>query len=84
MFSLNGYPIVILFDSGATHNFISKACTQKYQLTIKHLSTPYMISTRRGRIITNQLANNTPLNLAGKVYKTGLIVLEGQGLDVIL
>jgi hypothetical protein len=25
-FSLNGYPIAILFDSGATHDFISKAC----------------------------------------------------------
>jgi hypothetical protein len=28
-FSLNGHPVVILFDSGAAHDFISKACTQK-------------------------------------------------------
>jgi hypothetical protein len=56
----------------------------KCQLTIKHFITPYMISSPGGRIITNQLAKNTPLNLAGKVYKTGLIILEGQGLDVIL
>jgi hypothetical protein len=26
-FLLNGRPIVILFNSGATHDFISKACT---------------------------------------------------------
>jgi hypothetical protein len=28
-FSLNGYPAVILFNSGATHDFITKACTQR-------------------------------------------------------
>jgi hypothetical protein len=28
MFCLNEHPIVILFDSSATHNFISKACTK--------------------------------------------------------
>jgi hypothetical protein len=84
MFSLNGYPIVILFYFGATHNFISKACTKSCQLTITHLSTPYMISTLGGKTVTQYLAKNTPLNLGGKVYKTGLIILDGQGIDVIL
>jgi hypothetical protein len=26
-FSLNGHPTTVLFDSGASHDFISKACT---------------------------------------------------------
>jgi hypothetical protein len=29
-FSLNGQPMDILFDFGATHDFISRACTQKH------------------------------------------------------
>jgi hypothetical protein len=29
MFFLNGYPAVVLLDSGATHDFITKACTQR-------------------------------------------------------
>jgi hypothetical protein len=39
-FSLNRHPIVILFDSGATQDFISKACTLRYQLAIKNIYTP--------------------------------------------
>jgi hypothetical protein len=84
MFSLNGHPIIILFDFGAGHNFISKTCIKNCQLTIMHLSTPYMISTPGGKMVTQYLAKNTPLNLVGKVYKTGLIILDAQGIDAIL
>jgi hypothetical protein len=44
-FSLNGHPIIILFDLGASHDFISKACTQEHQLAIEYILTSYMIST---------------------------------------
>jgi hypothetical protein len=64
-FSLNGHPIVILFDIGATHNFISKACTQKHQLVIQSTNTPYVISTPGGRDMTKQLVMYTPLNQVG-------------------
>jgi hypothetical protein len=43
-----------------------------------------MIRTPGGKTITQYLAKNTPLNLGGKVYKTGLIILDGQGIDMIL
>jgi hypothetical protein len=82
-FSLNEYPIDIFFDSGATHDFISKACTQKCQLAISHTNISYMISTPGGNIITKQLVLSIPLNLAGKIYQTHLIVLDGQEIDVI-
>jgi hypothetical protein len=61
MFSLNGYPVVILFDSDATHDFISKACIQKSQLVIQHMNTPYLIKTPGGKISTNQLVKNALL-----------------------
>jgi hypothetical protein len=50
------------------------------------MSTPYLIKTPGGKINTNQLVKNVPLNLGGggKEYKTCLIVLEGQCIDVIL
>jgi hypothetical protein len=83
-FSLGVCPNVILFDSGATHDFISKAYTQKHQLPIAHTHTPYKIGAPGGDIITRQVVLSIPLSLAGRVYKTSLIVLNGQLIDVIL
>jgi hypothetical protein len=83
-FSLNGHPIIILFNSDVTHDFISKTYTQKHELAVKSLSTPYMICTLGGIVFTKQLVVSTPLNLEGKIYKTHLIVLDGQGIEVIL
>jgi hypothetical protein len=60
-FSLNGYHVVILFDSGATHDFVSRACTQKHQLDIQHSDSPYMISTPGGRVATKHIVRKTPL-----------------------
>jgi hypothetical protein len=83
-FSLNGHLAVVLFDSSATHDFISKVCTQRCQLSIHQIDTPNLISTPGGRVITKQLVMHPPLNLARKLYKPSLIVLDGQGLDIIL
>jgi predicted aspartyl protease len=47
-FFLNGHPIVILFDTGATHDFISKACTKRHQLAIEPTNTCHVISYRSG------------------------------------
>jgi predicted aspartyl protease len=83
-FSLNGQPVVILFDSGATHDIISKTYTQKNQLVIEHMITPYLIHMTGGNIATKQLVMATPLHIAGRLFKTNLIVLEGQRINVIL
>jgi hypothetical protein len=83
-FSLNRHPTTVLFDLGVSHDFISKACTQKHQLKIEHIITNYLIRTLGGNIATKQLVMATQLSLAGRLFRTNLIVLEGQGTDVIL
>jgi hypothetical protein len=83
-FSLNRHPTTILCDSGASHDFINKTCTQKHQLVIEHIITPHLIRTPGENIATKQLVMATPLSLAGRLFRTNLIVLEGQGIDVIL
>jgi hypothetical protein len=83
-FFLNGCSIVVLFDSGASHDFMSSICDKEAKLSLMASRTPYVISTPRGRVDAGRLVRRAPLNLVGRVFETDLIVLNGQGLDVIL
>jgi hypothetical protein len=83
-FFLSGHPIVILFDSGASHEFMSSVCAEKAKLSLVTSRMSYVISTPGCRVDADQLVRRAPLDLAGRVFKTDLIVLNGQELDVIL
>jgi predicted aspartyl protease len=83
-FFLNDRPIVVLFDSGASHNFMSSTCAKKAWLTLVASGAPYVISTPGGRVDADRIVQKVPLNLAGWVFETDLIVLSGQGIYVIL
>jgi hypothetical protein len=83
-FFLNERPIIILFDSGASHDFMSSTCAKKARLTLMASGVPYVISTPKGQVDADRIVRKVPLDLSGRVFETGLIVLSGQGIDVIL
>jgi hypothetical protein len=83
-FFLNEHPIIILFDFGASHDFISSTCAKKAMLSVVTVEALYVISTPGGRVDADQIVHKAPLELVGKVFSTDLIILKGQGLDVIL
>jgi hypothetical protein len=47
-FFLNECPIIILFDSRASHDFISSTCAKKAMLSMVATEAPYVISTPKG------------------------------------
>jgi hypothetical protein len=83
-FFLNERPIVILFDFGAWHDFMSSTCAKMVRLTLMASGAPYVISTPGGRVDADRIVRKVPLDLSGLVFETDLIVLSGQGIDVIL
>jgi hypothetical protein len=83
-FFLNERPIVISFDSEASHDFMSSACAKMARLTLMTSGAPYVISTPGGHVDADQIARKVRLNLSRRVFETDLIVLSGQGIDVIL
>jgi hypothetical protein len=48
------------------------------------MEAPYVIRTTGGQVNADQIIRKAPLELAGRVFSTGLIILKGQELDVIL
>jgi hypothetical protein len=54
-FSIHHQPVVTLFDSGATHSFISNNCGTRIRLDPCPTQGLYMISTPGGKITSNQM-----------------------------
>jgi hypothetical protein len=84
MFFLNECPIIILFDSGALHDFMSFTYAKKAKLSLVASGVPYVISTPGGRVDADHVAQKVPLELSERIFSTNLIILSGQGIDVIL
>jgi hypothetical protein len=83
-FSIHHQPVVTLFDSGATHSFISNNCSTRIRLDPCSTQGSYMISTPGGKIASNQMVRSAPIQLGSQVIKTDLILLNLEGIDVIL
>jgi hypothetical protein len=84
IFSVFNQPALILFDSGASHSFISQKFSAKCQLPFYHTKGSFMIATPGGKIATNQLNRNVPISPGSKIFKTTLLVLGLEGMDIIL
>jgi hypothetical protein len=83
-FSINHQPVVILFDSSATHSFISTNCWIKLGLNISSTNEAYRITTRGGKISSNRICRRLPIQLGSHLIKTDLLVLDLEGMDVLL
>jgi hypothetical protein len=84
IFLVFNQPALIMFDSGASHSFISQKFNVKCQLPFYHTKGSFMIATPRGKIATNQLNRNVPISLGSKCFKTTLLILGLEGMDIIL
>jgi hypothetical protein len=80
IFSVLNYPAVILFDSGASHSFISAKC----QLPFHHTNGGITILSPRGRVATYQINRHVPIKFGSLVIKTTLLILGLDSVDIIL
>jgi hypothetical protein len=75
---------VILFDSGASHTFISKKFVEKYCIPCTESWEGFVIHSPGGRIFTKEVAFHIPVTLVEREFPTNMAVIKGQDIDVIL
>jgi hypothetical protein len=83
-FLVANHPVVILFDSGPSHTFISKKFVEKYCIPCIESREWFIIHSPGGQIFTKEVAFHVPITLADQDFPTNMIVLKGQDIDVIL
>ena len=75
----------MLFDSGASHSFVSSEFISKHNIkTITLDKGSYCISATGNDISTNQVVLGATLEIGGRQFLADLVVLPGVGIDVIL
>jgi hypothetical protein len=85
--TLDGSPVRILFDSGATGQFISKTCATRLGLKLQANQTPHThVTACDGRQVpVTSIATACKLNMETITERLDLLVVDmGDGLDVVL
>jgi hypothetical protein len=83
-FLVANHPAVILFDSGASHTFISNKFVAKHCIPSTESREGFIIHSPGGQIFTKEVVFHVPVTLAEREFPTNMIVLKGQDIDVIL
>jgi hypothetical protein len=83
-FSINHQPVIVLFDSGTTHSFISSKCGTKLGLDLYPISGAYMIATPGGKVSSNQVFRSVPIQMGKNLMRIDLLLLDLEGMDVLL
>jgi hypothetical protein len=82
-FLVASQPAIILFDSGASHTFISKKFVEQHHIAYHESKEGFKIYSPGGQVFTREVAYQVPVSLAGRDFPTNMIVLKGQDIDVI-
>jgi hypothetical protein len=74
----------VLFDTGATHSFITPSWVEAHNLPITAMPTPIQIDSAGGRIRADSICLKVSVEIRGIAFPANLIVMGTQGIDVIL
>jgi hypothetical protein len=84
MFYINAIPTTILFDSGATHSFMSARYANTNEIPLQNMKTSMIVITPKGPVEANHMTHRLILTIMGREFWATAIVLEASSIDLIL
>ena len=80
---VKSFTAIVLFDTGASHSYISRGFVDKYNLSTKVLRTPMLVTSPGAEYMASSGCFQLPLTIGSHVFPSDLIILESHGLDVM-
>jgi hypothetical protein len=84
MFLTSTHPATILFDSGASHSFISSSFAMKHSLSVATMKHTMFVSSPGGEMRTKHICPVVSITIRGVDFPSNLILLDSQGIGIIL
>jgi hypothetical protein len=84
MFPVESYPSKVLFDTGATHSFVSTSWVESHNIPIEPMIPPLRVNSVGGKVQSDRICPNLRIEIRGIAFPASLVVMRTQGLDVIL
>jgi hypothetical protein len=84
MFLTNSHPATVLFDSGASHPFITSKFVTKHNLPITIMKYTMIITSPGGEMKIKHICSAISIAVRGVDFLSNLIIMDSQGIDIIL
>jgi hypothetical protein len=83
-FLINSISASVLFDTGASHSFITEIFVEKHNVPKQPMRRKLLVSSLGGEMEATYQCSNVNLRIMGIDFMVDLIVLKSCGIDVIL
>ena len=84
MFSVESHPAKVLFDTGATHSFVTAIWVEMHNISVEAMMPPMRINSVGGKVQADKICSNIRVEIRGIGFPSDLIVIDTPGVDVIL
>jgi hypothetical protein len=83
-FMVNTHSATVLFDTGATHSFITQSFVEHHGIRTSTLKKCMLVSSPRGQLRSHIFYPRISAAIRGVEFSANLMVLDTKGIDVIL